>query len=85
MKSLNSKTKKKKNDSKHGNSSQFVLKDPPVFQNNEGKFILDIFILKEEIYDLNFESNLTHYLFLRVMFLPPNVPLCLLSSKLLKL
>ncbi|CAH1715849.1 unnamed protein product [Aphis gossypii] len=34
MKSLNSKTKKK-NDSKYRNSSQFVLKDPPVFQNND--------------------------------------------------
>lgn len=53
MKSLNSKAKKK-NDSKHGNSSQFVLKDPPVFQNNDGKFILDIFILKEETYDLKY-------------------------------
>jgi len=47
MKSLNSKAKNN-NDSKHGNFSQFILKDPPVFQNNDGKFILDIFILKEE-------------------------------------
>lgn len=38
MKKLNSKTKKN-NDSKYGNASQFVLKDPPVFQNNDGKCI----------------------------------------------